>query len=121
MPSEPSPTDGWSAAHTLSANEQPPTDTVASGQPGQATGQVHEAAKSRAGTISTKHSLSPPDWPSVKPRHSGVRSADCMAPEQSLPVANALSLTDGEEVGGRAFGHAPARPWNVLNVPQQRP
>lgn len=46
------------------------------------------------------HAPSPPHWPSVRPSPSGVRSADYTVSEQSLlPVADALSLTDGGEVG----------------------
>ena len=44
-----------------------------------------------------QHPPSPSNWPSVKPRRSGVSSSDCMVPKQSPPVADAV--TDGGELG----------------------
>lgn len=34
----------------------------------------------------TQHPLSPPNWPSFKPKHFGVSSSDCIVPRQSLSV-----------------------------------
>lgn len=44
-----------------------------------------------------QHPPSPTNWPSVKPRRSGVSSSDCMVPKQSPPAADAV--TDGGELG----------------------